>query len=291
MRYLCHTLLLFLFLVIRAGGMAVAQTQDVKLNKEAIKRIDFQFGKIGTTTLPTATPKAESTPRTWLEFKEDRSIPLNWTDTVKWKRNDTFSITPYSIWTQSGKDPVSEMYYATHPEEQKGWELYNALENGLYKAVDKSYYLIPTGNLTFYFDADKILFELLTKRGRSIKHNRKYAVAWKNYANYIPTIADAQKFPNFGRRMNAQDSAIVIAAKEAAKRDSIALPTIIEKRKKIPQDERAIVGDGSVSDWYKEIERAKEQDSIRRKEALRKKKSQTNVYEYERAVKKIKEGK
>ena len=41
------------------------------------------------------------------------------------------------------------------------------------------------------FDADKFLYENFTKRGRTIKHNRKHANAWKTYNEYQPTDKDS----------------------------------------------------------------------------------------------------
>ena len=41
------------------------------------------------------------------------------------------------------------------------------------------------------FDADKILYENFTKRGRAIKHNREHANAWKTYNDYKPAHKDS----------------------------------------------------------------------------------------------------
>lgn len=41
------------------------------------------------------------------------------------------------------------------------------------------------------FDADKILYETFTKRGRAIKRNRKKANAWKIYNDYKPQKEDS----------------------------------------------------------------------------------------------------
>ena len=41
------------------------------------------------------------------------------------------------------------------------------------------------------FDADKILYENFTKRGRAIEHNREHANAWKTYNDYKPAHKDS----------------------------------------------------------------------------------------------------
>ena len=46
---------------------------------------------------------------------------------------------------------------------------------------------------TYTFDAEKLLYENLTTRGRAIKRNRKHANAWKSYMDYIPTLQDTVK--------------------------------------------------------------------------------------------------
>lgn len=47
------------------------------------------------------------------------------------------------------------------------------------------------------FDADKLLFETLTKRGRAIRRNRKHATAWKTYNDSVPsTNAPTEGYEN-----------------------------------------------------------------------------------------------
>lgn len=51
------------------------------------------------------------------------------------------------------------------------------------------------------FDADKLLFETLTKRGRTIRHNRKHANAWKTYNDSIPDKEDSLAWEKSKKRI------------------------------------------------------------------------------------------
>lgn len=64
------------------------------------------------------------------------------------------------------------------------------------------------------FDADKLLFENLTKRGRAIKHNRKYAQAWKIYNDYQPTYEDSLKW--WGNEKRIPKDTLAIVKKDSA---------------------------------------------------------------------------
>jgi hypothetical protein len=58
------------------------------------------------------------------------------------------------------------------------------------------------------FDADKLLFENLTKRGRAIKHNRKHAKAWKTYNDSIAYKEDSLEWEENKKRI-PKDTLIV----------------------------------------------------------------------------------
>ena len=58
------------------------------------------------------------------------------------------------------------------------------------------------------FDADKLLFENLTKRGRAIKHNRKHAKAWKTYNDSIANKEDSLEWEENKKRI-PKDTLIV----------------------------------------------------------------------------------
>ena len=54
-------------------------------------------------------------------------------------------------------------------------------------------------------DADKFLYESLTKRGRAIRRNRNRAKGWKIYQSYVPTRQDSILFPRISK-VSEQDS-------------------------------------------------------------------------------------
>ena len=53
---------------------------------------------------------------------------------------------------------------------------------------DRDQTVTPSNNpLIGGLDADKFLYESLTKRGRAIRRNRNRAKGWKIYQSYVPT--------------------------------------------------------------------------------------------------------
>ena len=66
----------------------------------------------------------------------------------------------------------------------------------------------PSNNPIGGFDADKLLFENLTKRGRAIKHNRKHAKAWKTYNDSIANKEDSLEWEENKKRI-PKDTLIV----------------------------------------------------------------------------------
>ena len=93
---------------------------------------------------------------------------------------------PYSIW---GEDVSS-----------RGYKQEDTLTIKLDMDYLKEMY-IPINKPLIGFDADKILFENLTKRGRAIKRNRKKAKAWKIYKDYVPTKEDSLKWNKNKKRI------------------------------------------------------------------------------------------
>ena len=59
------------------------------------------------------------------------------------------------------------------------------------------------------FDTDKFLYETFTKQGRTLKHNREHATAWKTYKDYLPTIEDSLKWYRNKKRILKDTLAIV----------------------------------------------------------------------------------
>ncbi len=294
-----HGLLCLLFCATTIG--VSAQNKEVELNKEAVKLIDFNFNR-NSAFSKVNKPQTAASEKKWMEFKVDLAMPRDWLDTLKLPRHDKYlTIEPYSIWTKPGEDPIFDVLINGNPNKKQYWYLSEeSLRRGAYASTNRTvmtamYDAINRSQgvgVSFAFDADKLLYENLTKRGRAIKHNRKHANAWKTYAQYIPTKADAEKFPHYGKRITAADSALIVANAQARKReerDTLPRPHVREKVIVHKKEERAVVSGNSLSDWYKELETAKRKDSINRAEQKRKKKATTNVYDYERAVKKLKE--
>ena len=52
---------------------------------------------------------------------------------------------------------------------------------------------IPQHQPVVSFDAEKLLYENFTKRGRAIRRNRKRAKAWKIYNDYFNVMESAEK--------------------------------------------------------------------------------------------------
>ena len=67
---------------------------------------------------------------------------------------------------------------------------------------------IPIHKPLIGFDADKILFENLTKRGRAIKRTKKKAKAWKTYKDYVPTKEDSLKW--YGNKKRIPKDTLII---------------------------------------------------------------------------------
>ena len=69
---------------------------------------------------------------------------------------------------------------------------------------------MPNGNTQplATFDADKLLFENFTKRGRAIKRNKKKAKAWKIYKDYVPTKEDSLKL--YGNKKRIPKDTLII---------------------------------------------------------------------------------
>lgn len=170
--------------------------EEIKLNEDAIKMIQFDFVPNENRYQPLNAPMDKK----WMQFKEDLSMPRSMIDSTRVKKITGYiRAEPYTIWTKFGENPV----YDVMPTIEKKWKIYwninpNQKHRGEYgrdlKPVPGETYLYvnsPTGpGVSISVDFDKLLYESLTKRGRAIKHNRTHAVAWKKYANYIPTKKD-----------------------------------------------------------------------------------------------------
>lgn len=72
------------------------------------------------------------------------------------------------------------------------------------------------------FDADKLLFENFTKRGRAIKRNRKHAQAWKIYNDYQPTYEDSLKWWGNEKRI-PKDTLAIHSDSVVSPKDSLSV--------------------------------------------------------------------
>ena len=151
--------------------------EEIKINPEAIKDIQFNFvPKLEDSRKPRM---AEDRP--WMNF--DKSLPKNFNDTARWHKPKFIRLLPYTVYTQWWEDPINDKLILDRKDTMTFKLNFDYL---------KMY--IPQHQPVTTFDADKLLFENLTKRGRAIKRNRKRAKAWKIYNDYVPTKEDSLKW-------------------------------------------------------------------------------------------------
>ena len=151
--------------------------EEIKLNQEAVKNIQFNFAP----DINDMRKPKMSEEKTWMEF--NKSLPKNFNDTVQWRKPKFIRLLPYTIFTRLGEDPVNDIIIKTRKD---------TLRMKLKLDYLKNY--IPQHQPVVSFDADKFLYENLTKRGRAIRRNKKRAKAWKIYNDYVPTLEDSLKW-------------------------------------------------------------------------------------------------
>ena len=256
-----------LLLLVLAGCLPAHAQQpkgELQLNTDAVKMIRFDFAP------PTDNEyrKLKEAPidKNFMKFKSDLRMPRSLTDTAKVNRPESYvRAEPYTIWTRFGEDPI----YDVLPYTTKKWEIHWTLRPFERKAS------AGTG-LGASFDADRLLFESLTKRGRAIRRNRKYATAWKTYASYLPTLADSLKFPTYTRPAT-------VAARPTGFPASATLPDSLRQASpapgRHPQDGPA--KEMPATDFARYIQEQRQADSLRRQEFLRRDKTHQNAYETE----------
>ena len=169
---------------------------EIYINQEAVKSIEFNFMSQPEIIKPK--PKMDER-KPWMEFRKD--IPKNFTDTTTWRKPKYTRVTPYTPYTRYDEDPIYDRVLTKDTLSirmklnMEKIKLAPGMGHG-YRVVpggmDQS--VTPSNNPITGFDADKILFENLTKRGRAIKRNRKKAKAWKIYKDYVPTKEDSLKW-------------------------------------------------------------------------------------------------
>ena len=171
--------------------------KEIKLNQEAVKSIQFNFAP----DINEMHKPKMSEEKPWMEF--NKSLPKNFNDTVQWRKPKFIRLLPYTIFTRLGEDPVNDIIIKTRKD---------TLRMKLKLDYLKEY--IPQHQPVVSFDAEKLLYENLTKRGRAIRRNRKRAKAWKIYNDYVPTKEDSLKW--YGNKKRIPKDTLVISV------DSIA---------------------------------------------------------------------
>lgn len=183
-------------------------TTELRLNTDAVKLIQFDF----TPDLSKMNqPKEAPLDKKWMEFKADLSLPRSLIDTTRVRKPTGYiRLAPYSIWTKYGEEPVYDRTVEGRPKEQKIYWTFNPYRSyynddwsptpstGSMYQMNTS----PVGPAICINNLDFImtLYETFNKHGRTLRHNRKYANAWKTYKDYKPTREDSLKFPNYLRR-------------------------------------------------------------------------------------------
>ena len=184
---------------------------EIYINQEAVKNIEFNF--LPPKEIMNAKPRMDET-KPWMEFRKD--LPSSLTDTTTLRKKKYIRMLPYSIWGYDDshlryqKDTLT-IHMELNPENIKPLpgmgHGYRVVPGGMDQSVT------PSNNPIGGFSADKLLFENLTKRGRTIKRNRKKAKAWKIYKDYVPTKEDSLKW--FGNKKRIPKDTLVIINKDS----------------------------------------------------------------------------
>ncbi len=142
---------------------------EIYINPEAVKSIQFDF--LGTPEPEYAKPMM-SQDKPYMKFRKD--LPQHFTDTTQRHPSKRIAVSPY------------------HPSPLLRESLFQLPKDSLIMRMKLNLEKIsvPGSGASFSFDANKLLYENFTKRGRAIKRNRKRAKAWKTYENYVPTKED-----------------------------------------------------------------------------------------------------
>lgn len=313
--HLSSKLTLFLCAAGILPAMAQQQEKELQLNMDAVKMIQFDFNP---TSKPENKPLEAPLNKKWMDFKVDLKVPRSLIDTTKVKKPEGYvRMEPYTIRTRFGEDPVYDVLVTGRP---KKWEISWTLNpNQVYRDENYGRSLMPsTGRVyrdlnapigpTFGIgglDFIGFLYDNLSPRGRMLAHNRKHANAWKTYADYVPTAADSMKVPNFYRRLAVQRADTtrtmlsfqpafsgapllpVYATPDSVKATQSAVkPDTLEvQKKKNPQPAR----EEDAGNLYEYIRRKEAEDSIRRKEFLRKDRIRNNQYDVQREIQRLRD--
>lgn len=313
--HLSSKLTLFLCAAGILPAMAQQQEKELQLNMDAVKMIQFDFNP---TSKPENKPLEAPLDKKWMDFKVDLRMPRNLIDTTKlWKPEGYIRMEPYTIWTRFGEDPVYDVLVTGRP---KKWEISWTLNpNQVYRDENYGRSLMPSPGRMYEsvggsagvgigidgLDFIGFLYDNLSPRGRMLAHNRKHANAWKTYADYVPTAADSLKVPNFYRYTAARkaDTTRTVLSFQPAFSGAPLLPvyatpdsvkatqsavkpdTLEVQKKKNPQPAR----EEDAGNLYEYIRRKEAEDSIRRKEFLRKDRIRNNQYDVQREIQRLRD--
>ncbi|MCI5581764.1 MAG: DUF4858 domain-containing protein [Phocaeicola plebeius] len=252
--------------------------KELQLNADAVKMIRFDF-----------TPKQESPYRQlkeaplekkFMQFHSDLRMPRSLIDTTRVDKPTLYvRAEPYTIWTRFGEDPV----YDVLPYREKKWEIHWTLQP--FGSQKGSKRLTPSAapasgaassqagaGVLVEFDADKLLFETFTRRGRAIRRNRKRATAWKTYAQTPPALAATPpRLPADSLNETAR------VHRPAERTDSLSVTPDRQRKPETP-----------AADYAEFIRRQKAQDSLRQREFLRRDKANGNAYDIEQQIRALK---
>ncbi len=313
--HLSSKLTLFLCAAGILPAMAQQQEKELQLNMDAVKMIQFDFNP---TSKPENKPLEAPLDKKWMDFKVDLRMPRNLIDTTKlWKPEGYIRMEPYTIWTRFGEAPVYDVLVTGRP---KKWEISWTLNpNQVYRDENYGRSLMPSPGRMYEsvggsagvgigidgLDFIGFLYDNLSPRGRMLAHNRKHANAWKTYADYVPTAADSLKVPNFYRYTAARkaDTTRTVLSFQPAFSGAPLLPvyatpdsvkatqsavkpdTLEVQKKKNPQPAR----EEDAGNLYEYIRRKEAEDSIRRKEFLRKDRIRNNQYDVQREIQRLRD--
>lgn len=313
--HLSSKLTLFLCAAGILPAMAQQQEKELQLNMDAVKMIQFDFNP---TSKPENKPLEAPLNKKWMDFKVDLKVPRSLIDTTKVKKPEGYvRMEPYTIWTRFGEDPVYDVLVTGRP---KKWEISWTLNpNQVYRDENYGRSLMPSTGRMYEsvggsagvgigiggLDFIGFLYDNLSPRGRMLAHNRKHANAWKTYADYVPTAADSLNVPNFYRYTAARkaDTTRTVLSFQPAFSGAPLLPvyatpdsvkatqsavkpdTLEVQKKKNPQPAR----EEDAGNLYEYIRRKEAEDSIRRKEFLRKDRIRNNQYDVQREIQRLRD--
>lgn len=313
--HLSSKLTLFLCAAGILPGMAQQQEKELQLNMDAVKMIQFDFDP---SSKPENKPLEAPLDKKWMDFKVDLKVPRSLIDTTKVKKPEGYvRMEPYTIWTRFGEDPVYDVLVTGRPQK---WEISWTLNpNQVYRDENYGRSLMPSPGRMYEsvggsagvgigidgLDFIGFLYDNLSPRGRMLAHNRKHANAWKTYADYVPTAADSLKVPNFYRYTAARkaDTIRTMLPSQPAFSGAPLLPvyttpdsvkatqssakpdTLDVQKKKNPQPVR----EEDAGNLYEYIRRKEAEDSIRRKEFLRKDRIRNNQYDVQREIQRLRD--